>query len=127
MKEIQTEATRILVVEDDDDIRMALIDQLLAMGFDVFQATNGREALDLLSLKTIDGVLVDVQMPMMDGWTMLEQLQRQHSHVPIIVMSAGVPGEIAPMARKYGAQGYLPKPFNFSHLQTTCNRGVWRG
>ncbi len=76
----------------------------------------------MLSLREIDGILVDVQMPVMDGWTMLERLHQRHSDIPIIVMSAGAPGKIAPKAREYGAKGYLPKPFNFSHLQTTCGR-----
>jgi CheY-like chemotaxis protein len=88
------------MVVDDDDIRMALVDQLLAMGFEVIQATNGREALDMLSLRTIDGMLVDVQMPVMDGWTMLEQRHQRHSNIPIIVMSGGAPGKIAPKARE---------------------------
>ncbi len=122
MQKDQVWATCIMVVDDDDDIRMALGDQLLALGYDVCRAANGREALDMLSLRTIDGMLVDVQMPVMDGWTMLEQLNQRHSGIPIIMMSAGAPGKVAPKAREYGAQGYLSKPFNFSHLQSACLR-----
>jgi len=122
MRETQNRSTCILVVDDDEDIRLTLTDQLLAMGFKVCQAANGREALDILSRRTIDGMLVDVRMPVMDGWTMLEQLHQRHAHIPVIVMSGDNPGETAPKAREYGAQGYLPKPYNFSHLQATCYR-----
>ncbi len=122
MRKTQNWSTCILVVDDDEDIRIAVTDQLLAMGFEVYQAANGRDALAMYSRRRIDGILLDVQMPVMDGWTMLEQLHRQGSRTPTIVMSAGDPGETAPKAREYGAQGYLPKPFNFSHLQTTCIR-----
>lgn len=115
-------ASRILVVDDDEDIRQALVCQLLIMGYEVDQASNGCEALDIVSRGKIDGMLLDVRMPLMDGWTMLEQLHKRYLHIPTIVMSADAPGETAPKARDYGAQGYLPKPYNFSHLQTTCLR-----
>jgi CheY-like chemotaxis protein len=122
MRETQNRSTCILV-DDDEDIRLTLTDQLLAMGYEVYQATNGREALDIiLSRKTIDGMLMDVRMPVMDGWTMLAQLHQRHAHIPVIVMSADNPGETAPKAREFGAQGYLPKPFNFSHVQAACFR-----
>lgn len=122
MQKDQVWATCIMVVDDNEGIRMALGDLLLALGYEVCHAANGREALGMLSLRTIDGMLVDVQMPVMDGWTMLEQLQQRHSDIPIIVMSAGAPGKIAPKAREYGAQGYLSNPFNFSNLQSACLR-----
>ena len=110
MSEMQSRSRCILVVDNDEDIRLTLTDQLQAMGFEVCQAANGREALDILSRRTIDGMLVDVRMPVMDGWTMLEQLRQRQVHIPVIVMSADAPGETAPKAREYGAQGYLPKP-----------------
>lgn len=122
MRETQSESICILVVDDDEDIRLTLTDQLLAMGYEVYHATNGREALDILSRRTIDGMLVDIQMPVMDGWTMLAQLHQRHAHIPFVVMSADDPGTTAPKAREYGAQGYLPKPFNYSHVQATCYR-----
>lgn len=123
MRETQSRARCILVVVDDDeDIRLTLSDQFQAMGFEVCQATNGREALNILSGRTIDGMLMNIQMPMMDGWTMLEQLHRRHVHIPVILMSVSSPGETAPKARKYGTQGYLPKPFNSSHVQAACDR-----
>lgn len=122
MGETQNWSKCILVVDDDEDIRLTLTDQLLAMGYEVCHAANGREALDMLSLRTIDGMLVDVQMPVMDGWIMLEQLHQRHVHIPVVVMSADHPGDTAPKAREYGAQGYLPKPFNYSHVEATCYR-----
>ena len=122
MRETQGQSTCLLVVDDDEDLRLGLTHQLLAMGYEVCQAANGREALSILSERTIDGMLVDIRMPVMDGWTMLEQLHHRHVHIPTIVMSADAPGEIVPKAREYGAQGYLPKPYSFSHLQATCRR-----
>ncbi len=122
MRETQNRSTCILVVDDDEDIRLTLTDQLLAMGYEVYQTTNGCEALDILSRRTIDGMFLDVRMPVMDGWTMLEQFHQRHAHIPVVVMSADNPGKTAPKAREYGAQGYLPKPYNFSHVQATYYR-----
>ena len=122
MRERPDRTACLLVVDDDDDIRFLLSEQLQTMGYEVCESSNGREALDLISRKTIDGMLVDVRMPIMDGWTLLERLQEQHVLFPIIVMSADGPDITAPLAREYGAAGYLPKPFTFSHLRTTCFR-----
>ncbi len=122
MRETQDRSQCLLLVDDDEDIRLLLTDQLRSMGYEVCQATNGREALDIISRRRIDGMLVDVRMPVMDGWTMLEQLQERHALFPIIVMSADDPGKIAPTAREHGAQGYLPKPFSLSHVRDTCVR-----
>ena len=122
MRKTQDRSTCLLVVDDDEDIRLALTDQLQTMGFEVCQAADGREALDILSRRKIKGMLVDVRMPVMDGWTMLQQLDQQHAHIPTIVMSADDPGKTAPKAREYGAQAYLHKPFNFARVQAACFR-----
>ena len=85
-------AKRILVVEDDWDIRLALRDRLQSMGFDVVTEDNGQSALSRITLEAprslIHGVLLDLHLPIVDGITVLRELRDRHPQIPVIVMSA---------------------------------------
>ena len=66
---------RLLVVDDNEDIHMMLGDRLEAMGYGVLRATNGVEALAVLGVMPVDGVLLGIGIPVMDGLTLLRELQ----------------------------------------------------
>lgn len=107
---------RILVVEDDEDIRIALRDRLQSMGFDVVTESDGHSALSRIALEApqslIHGVLLDLHIPVVDGITVLRELRDRHPRIPIIVMSAtGDPAQFIEV-RKLGARSYLSKPFD---------------
>ena len=109
-------AKRILVVEDDWDIRLALRDRLQSMGFDVVTEDNGQSALSRITLEAprslIHGVLLDLHLPIVDGMTVLRELRDRHPQIPVIVMSAtNDPAQFID-ARKLGASSYLRKPFD---------------
>ena len=109
-------AKRILVVEDDWDIRLALRDRLQSMGFDVVTEDNGQSALSRITLEAprslIHGVLLDLHLPIVDGITVLRELRDRHPQIPVIVMSAtNDPAQFID-ARKLGASSYLRKPFD---------------
>jgi len=107
---------RILLVEDDWDIRLALRDRLESMGFDVVTEDNGHSALSRIALEApkslIDGVLLDLHLPNVDGMTVLRELQSRHPQIPIIVMSATNDPEQFIDARRLGARSYMSKPFD---------------
>ena len=105
---------RILIVEDDDDIRNALGDRLKTMGFDVVTEDNGHSALSRIASEDslIHGVLLDLNIPIVDGMSVLRKIRDRHPQIPIIVMSATNDPAQFIEARKWGASSYLRKPFD---------------
>lgn len=113
---------RILVVEDESEISRVLNEILMDWGFDVLTAFNGREGLDVLNSQTVDGIVLDLEMPIMDGWTMLDELRWQGYQTPVIVMSGGVDPHVLRNMLREGAQGFLVKPFTIETLSSQCQR-----
>jgi two-component system response regulator GlrR len=107
-------AGQILVVDDDPSIRMVLEAVLAAHSFDVQTAQDGREALDRITEARPDVVLLDLYMPVMDGWEVLAHLEENLPSLPVVVMSAAPPDRVAGTIGH--ASGYLPKPFNVDQL-----------
>ena len=107
----------ILIVDDDPDIRAALVDVLSDSGYAVRAASNGREALEILRTGAPPRlVLLDLMMPVMDG---LQFRQEQLADpalrdVPVVVISAG--SNVAESARSLGVAGYLRKPIDLDRL-----------
>lgn len=113
----------ILIAEDGDDARSVLKLLLENDGYEVAEATNGREAVTLAMRAAPALVLMDLSMPVMDGVEAIEHL-RQHeatAHVPIIVLSAET-GERRQRALSAGCDAYLLKPFDFGKLAGTIAR-----
>jgi CheY-like chemotaxis protein len=110
----------ILVVEDDPSVALMLRDVLDAWGYNVVLAQNGREGLDVLAKQMIDGILLDIHMPVMDGPTMLDWIRWVGYKTPVIVMSGGLDGPPLRQFVKEGAQGFLGKPISLPSLQNVC-------
>jgi CheY-like chemotaxis protein len=104
------------VVDDDPDILEALSEILESEGFAIQQARNGQEALEILEKVSPSLILLDLMMPVMDGWEFAEKMRRRvdWSQIPVIVLSAD--RNIGGRARELGALGYLAKPFELSAL-----------
>ena len=111
---------RILIVDDDDDIRVMLHDRLQALGFVLVTAANGLLGMSIVKSSWVDGILLDIEMPVMDGLTMLEELRRWHAHIPVIMMSADPDQEKIKKAIELGAIGYTPKPIDVARLKQDC-------
>ena len=119
-----TSPVRILVVDDDAAIRQAIAELLAEEGFEVSCAANGAEALRELESTTVPSlILLDLTMPVMDGWT-FRSAQRQDPRlagIPTIVLTAihgGDPRVFEPLA----ADAFLPKPFDLERLIATVHR-----
>jgi CheY-like chemotaxis protein len=98
----------ILVVDDDDDFREALCEVLAEAGYPVAQAPSGEEALARVAEETPGIILLDLKMPGIDGWGVMERLRAdpKAAAIPILILSAyGYEWE----AELLGAQGYIPK------------------
>lgn len=104
----------VMVVEDEEDLRRFVEDVLMAEGYRVVGASNGREALQEMDREIPDVILLDMRLPVMDGWQFASELHaRNHNSVPIVVMTALGARDIA---RQIGARAYLQKPFNIDDL-----------
>ena len=108
-------ATRLLLVEDDASIRLALSDMLEDEGFAVTTAVNGREALEELRQSTAPDVIVlDLMMPVMDGWEFRVEQRSDPmlAGIPLLAMSA----DLSAKARAIAADGYVRKPIDFPEM-----------
>lgn len=115
---------KILVVDDDADIRHLLCERLNAYGYEIETATHGTHALHLASKTSFDGVILDISMPELDGLTVLREI-RERSSVPVIMVTASGDKDRAVQAISMGAQDYLLKPFDAKQLREVVER--WFG
>ena len=113
-------AQHILVVDDDPDILETLSDFLDFEGYLVETATNGAEALQAVERAQPALVLLDMRMPILDGWGFAHELQRRGIKLPIVVMTAARDAQA--WAREIAAEGCLPKPFNLTDVLVTVER-----
>ena len=105
----------ILVVDDDDDFREAICEVLGEAGYPVQQAENGELALKRVAEEAPGIVLLDLKMPVLDGWGVMERMRgdARSSAIPILILSAyGFEWE----AELLGAQGYIPKSVGMDEI-----------
>lgn len=104
----------VLVVDDIEANRDVLSRRLERQGYAVARAENGRQALDKLHAETFDLVLLDIMMPEMDGYEVLQRLKADEAlrHIPVIMISALNELDSVVRCIELGAEDYLPKPFN---------------
>lgn len=122
---IAREATDILVVEDNYVNKLVMEGQLRNLGFQVFSAGNGREAVSMMEKREYDLVFMDCQMPIMDGFEaskQIRQLNNRNATVPIIAVTANTnPGDRESCIAA-GMNDYIKKPFNQATLISAINR-----
>lgn len=106
------ETLKILVVDDEARMRKLVKDFLLVKGFQVVEAENGEEAVDIFfEQKDIALILLDVMMPKMDGWEVCKTI-RQYSQVPIVMLTARSEERDELQGFKLGVDEYISKPFS---------------
>lgn len=111
-----TEKARVLVADDNPDILFLLRTNLDAAGFETLTASDGEMALRMIEEEEPDVLLLDLMMPVLDGWGVLEQLEREGRDLPVIVVSASDSAANIQRATELGATGYVTKPFNLRGL-----------
>ena len=108
----------VLVVDDDPGVLEVLELALSAEGYQVVLAHNGREALERAAAKRPNVMLVDLMMPIMDGWQFVRECRKIecYGQTPVIILSAA--RNVNEAARDLGVQAVVPKPFNLDDLLT---------
>ena len=113
---------KILVVEDDPNLREAIVDSLMLKGHQVQDACNGSEAVKIIAQSSLDIILSDINMPELDGLELLAHVKKNQPWLPIILMTAyGDVGQ-AVKAMQLGANDYLMKPFEVQELLSLINK-----
>ena len=108
--------TRILVIEDEETLRMALGDALRAQGFDVLEAADGERGLALALAEGPEVVLLDLMLPKRDGFSVLRALREDRLAAAVIILSARGEEWDRVQGFEYGADDYVVKPFSMREL-----------
>lgn len=110
--------TTVLIVDDEDDIRMLVKLALATSGMDVREAADGAEALDQIRAGGIDVVVLDLRMPGLDGFGVIDALKIEGRlpDLPVLVLSAHADQAVASRVMEAGCAGFMRKPFGPSDL-----------
>lgn len=115
---------RVLVVDDEPQVRNMIRSALERQGFDVEVAVSGRQALELLEVNSFDLVLTDIVMPDVNGIALLERFHTRRPDVPVVMVTAVHDIGVAIDSMRRGAYDYLLKPFEHEHLMSTVKRAL---
>jgi two-component system, chemotaxis family, chemotaxis protein CheY len=122
--EEQAMTKRILTIDDSKTIRDMLRFTLADAGFEVFQAVDGQDGLDVLGKQQVDVVITDINMPKMDGYEVIRRMRSDSAYksMPILVLTTESEADKRDMARLAGATGWMVKPFDPDRLIATINK-----
>ncbi len=117
---------RILLVEDNPINRQIAVEVMESNGLRVDVADNGQQAVESVKQRSYDAVLMDVQMPVMDGYTATRLIREDHQNrnLPIIAMTAYCQEENRKKCREAGMNGFIPKPFETNDLMSILSKHV---
>lgn len=109
---------KIMVVDDSNAIRQSLSFTLKSAGYEVVEAANGVDALNLMKEHAIGLFISDVNMPEMDGITLLKKIKedRDYNHTPVIMLTTESSGEMINEGKSAGAKAWMIKPFTPDQL-----------
>jgi two-component system, chemotaxis family, chemotaxis protein CheY len=115
---------RILTIDDSKTMRDMLMLTLADAGFDVLQAVDGQDGLDVLGKERVDVVITDINMPRMDGYEVIRQMRSssEFKTVPILVLTTESEAQKKNLAREAGATGWMVKPFDPDRLIATVRK-----
>jgi len=119
--------TRVLIIEDDDVIAQGMSRHLAAAGFDATAVSNGETGLARLRYEQPDVCVLDLMLPGLDGWQVLEQARGEGIGTPIVVVSARGTEHDRVHALEIGADDYLVKPFSMKELAARVGAAARRG
>ena len=107
---------KILVVEDDKNLRKLIVTCLEKARYTVFETHNGEEALDLMDKEYVDLIVTDIMMPEMDGYELIKSLREANYNTPILIITAKEDIEDKRQGFNLGADDYMVKPINIDEL-----------
>ncbi|WP_029041805.1 response regulator [Cucumibacter marinus] len=115
---------RVLTVDDSRTILAMLKHTLTDAGYEVLQAENGQQGLDMLGQENVDVVITDVNMPVMDGIEFIRQVRAggQHHNLPILILTTETSQEKRDLGRAAGGTGWIVKPFDPDKLVSVIRK-----
>ncbi len=116
----------VLVVDDEEAIRRLLVRWLAAWGYEVKQAANAEDAIEIMAAAPADILLCDVMMPVHDGIWLVEQVHGRWPQTAVIMASSAQDMETVMRTRKQGAVDYITKPFGREMLRQALQRATTR-
>jgi two-component system response regulator RegX3 len=114
----------VLIVEDEPDILMLLRVVIEMNGYDTALAADGGTALERLDAEKPDLVLLDLMLPVMDGWSVLAEMRSRPNPPPVIICSAARSARDVEVAAERGAEAVLLKPLDMEQLLETISRSL---
>ena len=116
--------TKLLIVDDEQDLLELLVMRLKRKGFDVDSAGTAEDALELLKKKEYDIGVYDIRLPNMDGITLLKETKKIQSDIEVLILTGHGTIDTAIEAMKVGAFDYITKPYNLSELEITIGKAA---
>jgi len=110
------EKSKILLVEDEDNLAIGLVFNLEEEGYEVTRARDGREAMKFYAAESYDLAILDIMLPYLDGFELTQKIRLKSSQIPIIILSAKVGTNDRIKSLMLGANEYMIKPFHIQEL-----------
>ena len=114
----------ILVVDDEDSLRMLLSSELSSRGYNVDEADGGTIALEALNKNRYDLVVLDIRMPDIDGLTVLKEIRKNNLARKVIMLTGVDELKIAKESLQFGADDFMTKPYDFRNLLACIDRVI---
>lgn len=118
---------KVLIVDDQNGIRILLVEVFSSEGYETFHAANGKQALDIVKNHAPDIVLLDMKIPGMDGLEILKHIKNIDSEIKVIMMTAYGELDMIREATELGALMHFTKPFDIDELRMAVNSQLGRG
>lgn len=117
----QLDKKKVLIVDDQNGIRVLLMEVFSSEGYTTYQASNGKMALDIVQDESPDIVLLDMKIPGMDGLEILKQIKKMKPHMNVIMMTAYGELDMIKEATELGAIMHFTKPFDIDEMRVAVN------
>ncbi|GAB6928101.1 sporulation initiation phosphotransferase Spo0F [Paenibacillus sp. JCM 10914] len=112
---------KVLIVDDQNGIRILLVEVFSSEGYETFQAANGKAALEIVKLHVPDLVLLDMKIPGMDGLEILKHIKQMNPEIKVIMMTAYGELDMIKEATDLGALMHFTKPFDIDEMRQAVN------
>jgi DNA-binding NtrC family response regulator len=117
-----TAKKKILIVDDEIDLRTLLSHELTTIGYEIQEASDGAEAIELLKKHQFDLALLDIQMPVMNGIQVLKYIHSHSLKTKAIMLTGYADLKHAMEAREFGANDFISKPYKIDDINSTISR-----
>ncbi|MFF2484214.1 response regulator [Paenibacillus sp. NPDC058071] len=121
------EKKKVLIVDDQNGIRVLLMEVFSSEGYDTFQASNGKLALEIVKTESPDLVLLDMKIPGMDGLEILKHIKTINKEIKVIMMTAYGELDMIKEATDLGALMHFTKPFDIDEMRMAVNKQLHGG